>query len=327
METMPQISIALASFNGERYIHEQIDSILSQSFQDFELIISDDGSKDATPKIICDYAKKDRRIKPILNQQNLGFKRNFERAIRNCNGNFVALSDQDDVWYPNHLEVLLKNIGESDLCAGDADMVDENNVARGETLSFADGVHLVPPMHKIIWRLMFIQNPLQGASMLLRRDFLDKVLPIPDGVPTHDRYFTACATCHKGAVYIQQPITRYRQHGNNVTALCHNKQGKKIIPLAKILTFISGSFRPQTDRILLCKRLTALFGENVEVQEILRINEAFQKKKIRYADIKALWDNYEFITTRSGHQEFLKYLLIWYFARQIQPGSEIRTLK
>ena len=100
------ISIALASYNGSKYIREQLDSILEQTYQDFELIICDDCSTDNTWQILQEYAQKDSRIKVFENERNLGFKKNFEKAISLCNGKYIALSDQDDIWIDNHLEVL-----------------------------------------------------------------------------------------------------------------------------------------------------------------------------------------------------------------------------
>lgn len=105
------ISIAMATYNGEKYLREQLDSILVQTISDFELIICDDCSNDSTRKILSEYAKKDSRIKVIFNEQNLGFVKNFEKTISFCNGEYIAFSDQDDIWLPNHLEVLLSEIG------------------------------------------------------------------------------------------------------------------------------------------------------------------------------------------------------------------------
>ena len=87
------ISVAMATYNGERYLPVQLDSILNQTIQDFEIVICDDCSRDNTRKILEDYAKLDSRIKVYLNETNLGFKKNFEKAISLCSGDYVALSD------------------------------------------------------------------------------------------------------------------------------------------------------------------------------------------------------------------------------------------
>lgn len=117
------ISIAMATYNGEKYLREQLDSILAQTVQDFELVVCDDCSTDSTVRILEEYVEKDARIKIFCNEQNLGFVKNFEKAISLCQGECIALSDQDDVWLPEHLQVLLENIGEKDLCGTDASQI------------------------------------------------------------------------------------------------------------------------------------------------------------------------------------------------------------
>lgn len=88
----------MATYNGEKYLREQIDSIFNQTVQDFELIVCDDCSTDTTWNILLDYQVQDKRIKCYRDEENLGFKKNFEKAIGLCTGEYIALSDQDDVW-------------------------------------------------------------------------------------------------------------------------------------------------------------------------------------------------------------------------------------
>ena len=102
------IGIAMTSYNGEKYLKEQIDSILNQTVSDFELIVCDDVSSDSTMDILNGYAAKDSRVHVFRNEENLGFLKNFEKAIRICldrGAEYVALADQDDIWTENHLEV------------------------------------------------------------------------------------------------------------------------------------------------------------------------------------------------------------------------------
>ena len=120
------ISIAMATYNGEKYLREQLDSILKQTYSDFELIICDDCSKDATWEILEKYAQNDQRIRIYKNKQNLGFKRNFEKAISLCKGKFIALSDQDDIWENNHLSTLNERIGNYSMAVGNCQMIDSN---------------------------------------------------------------------------------------------------------------------------------------------------------------------------------------------------------
>lgn len=133
MSAAKMISIAMATYNGEKYLREQLDSILAQTVQDFELIVCDDCSTDLTMQILNEYAERDSRIKVFENEENLGFKKNFEKVIGLCSGNYIALSDQDDIWLPEHLEVLYKNIGEKSTSWGNSLLIDSNGNCAEET--------------------------------------------------------------------------------------------------------------------------------------------------------------------------------------------------
>src|SRR5829696_3658650 len=106
MESYPAISVVLCTYNGGKYLASQIDSILAQTYPNFELIICDDVSVDHTVDILQQYAKKDRRIRIFLNKFNLGFNKNFEQALQLATGKWIAIADQDDVWVPQKLAVL-----------------------------------------------------------------------------------------------------------------------------------------------------------------------------------------------------------------------------
>ena len=107
MKTPLSLSIALASYNGERYIAEQLDSIARQTRLPDELIISDDASGDATPAIALDFARQAPfPVKVLQNSERAGSTRNFEIAIRACTGDIIFLCDQDDVWYPNKISLV-----------------------------------------------------------------------------------------------------------------------------------------------------------------------------------------------------------------------------
>ena len=130
MKTRLSLSIALASYNGERYIAEQLDSIARQTRLPDELIISDDASSDATPAIVRDFAQRALfPVRVLQNSERAGSTRNFEIAIRACKGDIIFLCDQDDVWYPDKISLVEERFI-NDPGAGavftDADVVDEN---------------------------------------------------------------------------------------------------------------------------------------------------------------------------------------------------------
>ena len=100
-----KVSIALATFNGERFLQEQLDSLAGQSLQPFELVVSDDCSSDGTLRILQQF-KQTTKFPMIINQnsERLGYRHNFRRALQHCTGDLIAFCDQDDVWYANKLE-------------------------------------------------------------------------------------------------------------------------------------------------------------------------------------------------------------------------------
>ena len=213
------ISIAMATYNGAKYIREQIDSILNQTIQDFELVICDDCSTDETPEILHKYAQQDDRIRVNINEYNLGFKKNFENVIRKCNGEYIALSDQDDIWLPKHLEILLdKMTGETQLVCGSPIFVNERNEELPRKYDYLKK-DFVPDNDEDMARHIFLcRSTFQGASMLIRRSFFDKALPIPDGAAFHDSWFAALACFAGGFTFVDVPVMRYRRLDNAVTS-------------------------------------------------------------------------------------------------------------
>ena len=123
-----KIDVLLATYNGEKYLREQLDSILNQTYTNFNLIISDDCSTDGTVKILEEYEKKDSRITGVfVHQKNQGVVKNIEYLLSLVQSDYYMLADQDDVWLPEKIEMSLKKIKEtdSDLVFGDLEVVDE----------------------------------------------------------------------------------------------------------------------------------------------------------------------------------------------------------
>jgi len=219
------ISIAMATYNGGFYLQKQLDSIRTQTLSDIEIIICDDCSSDDTWNILQRNAALDLRIRCIRNEVNLGFKKNFEKAINLCTGEFVALSDQDDIWLPDHLEHLLSVVGDCDIACGDAELIDEESHSLHQRLSERDGMDFCPDNgFDIAYRIFFNSSCFQGASMLIRRDFLKKALPIPECVKYHDAWFSALSCFCGGLRYSSKVITFHRRHSSNASHALHWKK-------------------------------------------------------------------------------------------------------
>ena len=207
----------MATYNGAKYVEEQIFSILKQSFVNFELIISDDGSSDDTIKIINKYVDTDSRIKLVFNEGKHGFKNNFINALKYANGDYVAFCDQDDIWTENHLEILLNKIGSNDLIGANADLVDSNGVSLGYDMKDVLELEKVPSDE---WKLLISElygNIFQGTALLITSDLANKLKSIPEEVYFHDYWTALLALVNKGAKYIDDVVLLYRQHEGNVT--------------------------------------------------------------------------------------------------------------
>lgn len=273
---MNSISIAMATYNGERYLREQLDSILAQTIPFQEMIICDDASSDGTWGIISEYAEKDDRIKPYRNNQNLGFLKNFERALALCTCDYIALSDQDDIWIPEHLEILLNGIGNKMLVVGDAEIVDTEGRRTGLRLSYCENLDYVPEDDTLkAYFIFFYRNPYQGASMMIRKEFLSKALPLPQAVQFHDVWFSALASVSGGLNVINNPITLYRRHDATVT-------GDKIRK-AKIRTIVSHVLRKQCllNRQALVSNIRKRAGKGftMENQTFLEAADKYYKRR------------------------------------------------
>ena len=264
------ISIVMTTCNGEKYLKEQIDSMLEQNFSDFELIICDDCSTDSTYSILKEYDQKDNRIKLHFNKTNLGFKKNFEQALHFCSGEFVAFADQDDVWTKNHLEALLSCIGEHDIACSNSVLVDENLESLNTDMKTVCHFTSIPKdKAELFFYFLFGNNFVQGTASLMKRDFLLKCLPIPEFVMFHDYWFGINAAVCNGLIYLEDSTLFYRQHGNNITnntnsifkkvkdSLVNAKTMKKkhAANLAVCEHFLNSQNTENIDKILLAEKI------------------------------------------------------------------------
>jgi len=207
------ISIAMSSYNGERFIQEQIDSILDQSYSNLELVITDDGSSDKTIEIIKNYQKNDTRIKLYQNEVNLGFVQNFGKAISLCKGDYIALADQDDIWKKDKLKTFIEKIGENVLIYSDADLVDEHAVSMGE--------ELIRPARELVSgannRAFLLENCVSGNTLMFKKELLQYILPIPEGASFHDRWIVFVASTYGSITFTKEPMTYYRRYSEQIT--------------------------------------------------------------------------------------------------------------
>lgn len=209
------ISVAMAAYNGSRFIHEQICSVLPQLGAEDELVISLDPSSDDTEKIVRAFCESDARVK-LLHGKGQGLLKNFEHAISACTGDIIFLCDQDDVWMPDKVKKVLHAFEESGcaLVMHDARIVDiELNVAK-ESFFAARGA--------ATGRLKnIIKNSYIGCCMAFKRELMPYVLPFPQDLPMHDQWIGLLAETHGGVTLLQEPLLLYRRHGENASDDTH----------------------------------------------------------------------------------------------------------
>lgn len=316
----PMLSIAMATYNGERFLREQLDSVLAQIVTDFEVIVCDDCSTDGTAAVLEEYARRDKRFKIYRNTHNIGFKKNFEQAIGLCKGDYIALCDQDDIWYPDHLELLLKNIGDCVMCCGNSELVDADNRSLGRNMSDSDGIHFIlGDKHKWLFRVMLHGSPFQGASMLLTAGFARQCVPIPDCMSYHDVWIAglACMT-ETGLNYIMQPVTRYRQHAENVT-LGQYRDRKRTLK-EKVDDYIGKIWNKnlmKTNRYAMSEELGKRCLEynqkvgNPYYARIALFLKHSQAKRLDWRDMVFLWRNISYITTTKKKRGVIRKWYVW----------------
>lgn len=209
------VSVCIATFNGEKYIEEQLNSILPQLQPHDEVIISDDGSTDSTLKIVESF--NDQRIKVFHHQkkEKVIFRfdyttHNFEYAITQAKGDYIFLSDQDDVWLPNKVECSLRALENSDLVISDKVVVDENlNILMNTTFNKSK------QSAKVWHNIKSPNNP--GCCMAFKRCLCDKILPMPKSGVAQDTWIVMLAGIYYKVSYINTPLILFRRHGNNVS--------------------------------------------------------------------------------------------------------------
>ena len=209
-----KIDILMATYNGEKYLVEQLDSIINQTYRNWNLLIRDDNSTDKTLEIIQNYHKKDKRIKILKdNKGNLGIVRNFEELLKSSESEFIMFSDQDDIWVENKLDMYLKMIekikNKGFMIHSDAILFDKNksNILKDTFIS-------KKAINKGLENVFF-NYFVQGATILISKEIKNFILPFPKEVYLHDRYIHLISELFFERIFVNKALIYYRQHGDN----------------------------------------------------------------------------------------------------------------
>lgn len=255
-----KISVAMCTFNGADFLSDQLQSIIAQSHPPDEIVVCDDGSTDETPVLLKHFAANS--PVPVLlhfNEKNLGIVKNFEKAIGLCSGDVIALSDQDDVWRADKLQLIenaFQQAPKAGLVFSDAEIVDEN----------------LKPLDRQIWNeigfdahkrkvvrsgraleVLITGWTVTGATMAFRSGFVKLSLPIPEGIAMiHDGWIALTVAAVADVAMIEEPLIKYRQHRTQQIGAPDRKQDTGAHPN------ILESFRRRNSTTDLHKILTTL---------------------------------------------------------------------
>ncbi|MFT4768051.1 MAG: glycosyltransferase involved in cell wall biosynthesis [Glaciecola sp.] len=209
------VIICMATYNGDRWLQEQIDSVIAQSYEGWQLLISDDGSSDATLEIIHDNVRRDSRMR-FLDQRKggRGAVGNFEYLLSEAarvSAEWVALCDQDDVWHPEKLSLQRQQLQNFRACCSDLMLTN----AKGEATEVRFLQQLDSPLQPSVSSLL-AHNSVVGCTLAVTAEVLDLALPFPPGLRNHDWWLALCALCEGPLFCDSQTLVNYRQHDSNV---------------------------------------------------------------------------------------------------------------
>ena len=210
------ISVCVATYNGEKFIKEQIDSILCQLSSDDEIIVSDDGSTDGTIVIINCIG--DKRIRIIEGPRKHSPTFNFENALKEAKGDYIFLADQDDVWKTNKVEVCMKWLQKYDCVVSDAQVTDSNLNPLYPSLYAIMQVRQ-GHIYNTVWK-----NGYTGCCMAFRRNILEASLPFPKDIPMHDIWIGNVAAYKYNVKFIPDKLILFRRHKETIS--CNGKGSK-----------------------------------------------------------------------------------------------------
>ena len=223
----PKISIALCTYNGAKFLSSQLESYLVQTRRPDEVVVCDDRSNDQTVGILKAFAERAPfLVRVLVNDQNLGSTKNFEKAISLCSGEFIFLSDQDDIWNPDKIEKMVgafENDPDVGLVFSDVELVDESSTIEEKTL-FSDSLSLKEREmieNGDLFSVLLNRDVVIGGAMSFRSKYSDYILPIPSDIPImiHDGWIAMAVSAITKTVFLDQPLIKYRQHAGQQTGV------------------------------------------------------------------------------------------------------------
>lgn len=221
ISAQPLVSVALCTYNGDRFLQEQLDSIIHQTYTNLEIVIVDDGSTDNTKKIILSYQQRDPRIKYYQNETNLGYNKNFEKACLLTTGQYIAISDQDDIWALHKIETMLRHWTSHSLL-----LYSISREFYGEKPETGEEHKPIRLYKGSMPEKLVFDSPIHGHAMLFDRKLLDAALPFPATV-FYDWWLSMVASAVDSVDYVPETLTYHRMGHNNSSRTITSIEEKK----------------------------------------------------------------------------------------------------
>ena len=222
------VSIALCTYNGAKYLAEQLDTLVNQTYTSIEIIVVDDCSTDETFAILTNYASKYPQFKIYQNEINLGLTANFERAVKLCAGEFIAMCDQDDLWRPQKIELQVEAIKDNILIYHDSEFIHEDGTGMNKKMSDLRNFYRGGDPEVFLFF-----NCVSGHSILMKKSLIDDALPLKKGY-FHDWWLAYVATNIGEIDFIPQCLVQYRQHDKSDTNILRIERDKDIYEFSSV---------------------------------------------------------------------------------------------
>ncbi|MFK5882352.1 MAG: glycosyltransferase family 2 protein [Sulfurospirillum sp.] len=306
------VSIAMTTYNGEKFLKEQLNSIINQSYKNLEIIICDDGSFDNTIRMIKEYQKRDNRIKLFENKKSLGVLKNFEKAISLCNGDYIAISDQDDIWMFNKIEVMINEIKDCVLVYHDDSLINRSGKLIYSSFFQSNNI-LINKEHSI--KALMLDNWISGHACMFSSVLKNHILPISEDIEHYDMWIAIVASIYGNIRFIDKQLVLWRQHGTNTSGSKIDKRSllDKIFNPIDSVTMLDWN-KNRIRRLKFLKKQTTSNNLRSFIDDAINYYTLSNRFK---AFIFALL-NIKFIIQKKGLLRKIKYILLPIYAPKVK---------
>ena len=285
MDKQPLVSIAICVYNGEKYLRQQLDSIFNQQYSTIEVVAVDDCSTDASRQILLQYQERYPNLKLYFNDVNLGYVKNFEKAITLCTGDLIALSDQDDIWHPQKIQKQVDQIGDHLLIYHNSAFIDGDgnslNKSMTDLLNLYQGNSPLP---------FVFMNSVSGHTVLFKRQLAEYALPFNPAF-FHDWWLAFVAGAKGSIKAINEPLVEYRQHPQTTIDILHIKENEaqqKTHELLSKQAWVAHCSNFDSDHSVYLKEISELLHPGLSLRGKLKLYMLLAKNKTDFRCISKL---------------------------------------